>query len=124
MSSSRQFHVFRDGNNFSSDQLALISAQVDKRSRVLDAAMGNLQKAMECIERKPAFEAGQPEKPAPAKQIVKKPAVLPAQPSNQEVLKGKVSYKVKGPDGKPMNIAEIKSRINSIYDGEQGIIKQ
>lgn len=121
---SRQFHIFQAGNNLSSDQLALISEEVNKRSRILDMALENLQQVMDHISPSPK-PSSEPAKKEPAgKQLVKKPNIIPTAPSNQEVLKGRVSYKVKGPGGRLMNIAEIKNRINSIYDGEQGIIKQ
>ncbi len=117
--------MFRSKGNYSSDQLALITAMVKKRRRVLDKALNNLREAMEHIEPRPQ---------APVKTSVtnkisdRKPkepkTALARVPADQKVLKGQVSYKVKGPEGQLMNIAEIKGWINSIYDGKQGIIKQ
>ena len=116
--------MFQDGGNFSSDQLALIAGQVSKRSQILNKAMDNLDRTMKHLDFRPPAQVSKSAGKPNSKQIVKKTAVPKPAASNQETLKGKVSYKVKGPDGKPMNIAEIKARINSIYDGEQGIIKQ
>lgn len=115
MSVARQFYIFKKDRNFSSDQLAEISDAVNTRSRILGEAMDNLRHAAQSSNPKTS------EQPAAVKKNTK--AVTAISPK-QEVLKGKVSYKVKGPGGKPMNIAEIKGWINSIYDGNQGIIKQ
>lgn len=122
MSIPKQFYIFKKGNNFSSDQLAEISATVDARLRILNEAMDNLRQVTQYSDPKPPERSA---KVKTSKQIIKKRAktITKASPK-QEVLKGKVSYKVKGPDGKPMNIAEIKGWINSIYDGNQGIVKQ
>jgi hypothetical protein len=124
MISSRQFHIFHDGNNLSNDQLSLIYDAVDKRGRILDAALRNLQQTAERMEP-PATPQPKPVRQKSVRKTpVKKTNTIVQVVPEQEVLKGKVSYKVKGPDGRLMNLAEVKNWVNSIYDGNQGIIKQ
>ena len=120
----RQFHIFQAGNNLSSDQLALISEEVNRRSRIVDLALENLEQVMGHLTPSSKRAPEPVKKESAQKQLIKKPNIVPVAPYNQKVLKGRVSYKVKGPGGRLMNIAQIKNRINSIYDGEQGIIKQ
>jgi hypothetical protein len=126
---SKQFHIFHGRNDFSSDQIGLIISEVEKRRRILGSALENLQQAMNHIEPKtgPAFEPSvKTRNKVTSKQLSKRPdsSPQPNQSGSKKALKGRVSYKVRGPGGKLMNINEIKNRINSIYDGNQGIIKQ
>lgn len=125
---TKQFHIFHSGDNLSSDQLVLIEEEVNKRRHILKLAMENLSRVMDSIEppREPARKTKrQPQvNKTPPKHLVKRSDTSEVPAPDQKVLKGRVSYKVKGPDGRPMNIAEIKAKINSIYDGKQGIIKQ
>lgn len=122
MSAAAQFYIFKKDRNFSSDQLAEISDAVNTRSRILAEAMDNLRHAAQYSDPKLSERTAVVK--TPKRVARKKTKAIAAISPKQEVLKGKVSYKVKGPDGKPMNIAEIKGWINSIYDGNQGIIKQ
>ncbi|HEX5798102.1 MAG TPA: hypothetical protein VFX79_02000 [Candidatus Saccharimonadales bacterium] len=123
---NRQFHIFHKANNLSSDQLVLISSAVNKRRLIVEEALSNLQQAIDRIGFQPTPQSKTRQKKRPEKKItIKKSAgTSSSSVSNQKALKGRVSYKVKGPDGRPMNIAEIKNKINSIYDGKPGIIKQ
>ncbi len=126
MISNRQFHIFHDGNNLSSDQRVAIADAVEKRQHILEEALKKLQQATDSMGSKVTYKP----KPVRQKFVQKAPAkradttvTVQAEPQ-QKALKGKVSYKVKGPGGKLMNLAEVKNWVNSIYDGEQGIVKQ
>ncbi len=122
--SGKQFHIFHSGGNLSSDQLGLVAEEVYKRRRILETALNNLREVMDHIEpRRQPTRKPQVNK-TPPKHLVKKLDTADASKSDNKALKGRVAYKVKGPGGRLMNIAEIKHRINSIYDGKQGIIKQ
>lgn len=128
MSLSKHFHVFHGRDDFSSDQLALIAREVKTRQHILDQALENLENAISSSRRVLKYGPGKQEKSAKipvSKQILQKPSrTSAAKQPKTKALKGKVSYKVKGPGGRLMNIAEIKAWVNSLYDGEQGIIKQ
>lgn len=128
MSLSKHFHVLHGRDDFSSDQLALINREVKNRQHILDQALENLENAISSSRRVSKSGPSRQKKSAKSlvsKQILQKPArASAAKQSKTKALKGKVSYKVKGPGGRLMNIAEIKAWVNSLYDGEQGIIKQ
>lgn len=128
MSDNKQFHVFHGRDNFSSDQVALIAEEVKNRRHILRQAVENLEYAVSYSRQRPRPAASRRKKLV-KRSIVKHQSKKPFDnnPSDQpeaKVLKGKVSYKVKGPDGRLMNIAEVKAWVNSLYDGKQGIIKQ
>lgn len=128
MPASKQFHVFHGGDDFSSDQLDLIDAEVKKRSRILAFAVKNLQQAVGHMDPMPkhAQKTEHIRNELPSQKLAKRPRlrVQKAKADDKKVLKGHVSYKVRGPGGRLMNIAEIKRWVDSLYDGEQGIVKQ
>jgi hypothetical protein len=126
---TKQFHIFHGRDDFSSDQLDLITAEVKKRQHTLYFALKNLQSAVEHSPPQPRM-ARKAEVKVRKKPISKQLSISSAsnanlaQVSNKKALKGQVSYKVKGQGGRLMNIAEIKKWVDSLYDGGQGIVKQ
>lgn len=126
----KQFYIFQSKNNFSSDQLDLIARTVKIRQKTLQRAVQNINQAVSYMESNSAADQPKPtsktQKKLVKKEQPKKPN-FPSKPANKnttKALKGRVSYKVKGPGGQLMNIADIKKRLDTIYDGKQGIIKK
>lgn len=131
MPDSQQFYIFHGGDDFSSDQLDLITAEVKKRSRTLAFAVKNLRRAARHMDPMPkqtkkAEQAEYIRSKLSSQKLAKRPqlSALEVKADGNKVLKGRVSYKVRGPGGRLMNIAEIKRWVDSLYDGEQGIVKQ
>ena len=135
MSISKYIKISHGKDDFSPDQLDQIAVQVKKRQHVLNFALKNLNQTLDHMNRtlKLPTEASIEAKATPANKLMirkksLKPVKTKAKPakrrSEAKVIQGKVSYKVKGPGGKLMNIAEIKKWVDSFYDGEQGMVKQ